>query len=241
MKEPCGTFYVNSFPRSGNTWVRGLLRDLLDPVPVDANPIFSRLFGVIPWCRFPAIRVRTDRCRWTMIKSHGRYETTIAGIPIIYLVRDGRDSLLSYYHFNVAHRGYSEDFTSYFDRHVCRDEMNSRRERVLRQFMGDWSENSLSYADRPNVLLIRYEDLIRDPAAGVTEMLGFVGATVRADLIEQSIENGRQKLTDKNRRHDRARGVSGTWRERLTAEQQKQFVSRHRTALETYGYGASLT
>ena len=35
-------FYVNSFPRSGNTLIRLILMELLGAKELDANPIFSK-------------------------------------------------------------------------------------------------------------------------------------------------------------------------------------------------------
>lgn len=242
MSNQCRLFYVASFPRSGNTWIRSILIDLLKPNTIDVNPIFRKWFGMINKHQIPEINYNqlTDS-KYTMIKSHGRYETTKMGIPIIYLVRDGRDSTISYYHFNVDHRGYTEDFNSYFDRHIGENRMNSYRERVLREFMGDWSENALSYVNRNNVLILRYEDLIRDTLSGVHEMLNFIGVKIDADLIEKSVEAGQQRLKDKNLRHDRPRGVSKNWREFMNAEQQRQFGERHRSALDLYGYSPELT
>jgi hypothetical protein len=237
MLSKCRLFYVNSFPRSGNTWIRNLLIDLIDPIAIDVNPIFSKCCGLINNHKIPKVRIpKLTRAKFGMIKSHGRYETTKTGIPIIYLVRDGRDALISYYHFNVDHRGYTEDFNSYFNRHICENRMISYREKVLRIFMGNWCENSLSYINKENVLIIRYEDLIRDTISGIHEMLNFIGAKVDSKLIENSVEENRKILNDKNSRHDRPRGVAGNWRTFMTTEQQNQFVEFNRDALDLYGY-----
>lgn len=237
MNSETNQFYVNSFPRSGNTWVRRVLNSILDPVNLDVNPKFRKLFRVIPYTKFPQVdNVTLNDSELRMIKSHGSYETCGQDIPIVYLVRDGRDAIISYYHFNVDHRGYSEGFDSYFDRHVLQDRMVSKRERVLRKFMGDWSENVHSYADKKNVLIVRYEDLRAEPAACFEKMIQFTGVFATTEMIRNAVSESRRELDEKRARHERARGVCGGWRDVLSKSQSEQFTARHKAALTFYGY-----
>lgn len=241
MCNKIGCFYVNSFPRSGNTWVRSMLDIILKPNLIDVNPIFYNLFNIVCFSKIPKISTYDNISKMTMIKSHGKYKTTIENIPIIYLVRDGRDAIISYYHFNVDHRGYTETFDKYFHRHVVTDKMNSYRERKLRKFMGDWSENALSHLNKKNVLIVSYEELRREPVPYFEKMLEFIGADVDLKRIENALNLGQQKLIEKNTRHNRLRGASGNWIEKLTIEQQNQFVNRHRRALEEFGYSIAIS
>lgn len=237
-----GYFYVNSFPRSGNTWVRNIFNIILSPNNIDVNPKFYNVFNFINFHKIPKVNLNgKNGLKMTMIKSHGRYETTMDNIPIIYLVRDGRDAIISYYHFNVDHRGYVETFDQYFHRHVVSNKMNSYREQLLLKFMGDWSENVLSYLNKKNVMIIRYEDLMLEPVASFETMLKFIGANVDSKAIENALELGRRQLKEKNERHDRPRGVSGNWRERMSPAQQELFTNRHQRVIEMFGYGTVIT
>lgn len=230
-------FYVNSYPRSGNTWVRGLFNRLLSPVNIDVNPYFEMYFNLIEIKRQHKLTLKEIRSNEiTMIKSHGRYEENYKSIPIIYLVRDGRDAIISYYHFNVDHRGYAESFDSYFDRHVVQDKMVNYRERVLRKFMGDWSQNVLSYINKNNVLIVRYEDLIHEPILYCEAMFNHIGVNVTKSKLVDAIEESRRQLIEKNIRHDRQRGRTGNWRSVLTEQQNSQFLQKHKFAIDLMGY-----
>lgn len=236
MTNELGFFYINSYPRSGNTWVRSVLNDILKPQNTHVNPEFYKFFRILNFHRLPKLKLDRLRPSMTMIKSHGRYETINDNLPAVYLVRDGRDAIISYYHFNVDHRRYVETFDQYFRRHVVDDAMNSYRERILRKFMGDWSDNALSYKDKKNVLILRYEDLVLNPVSLFDTMLKFIGANVELQEIKDALQSGEARLKEKKARHDRPRGVSGGWKNFLTQEQQELFIKRHGKALKVFKY-----
>src|SRR5579859_8166001 len=97
------TFLV-SFPRSGNTWTRFLVCNLVNPdSPVDFAHLESRI---------PEIYDTTDRdlrafTRPRIIKSHECFDPRYR--KIIYIVRDPRDVVISYYEFQLKRRVISDE------------------------------------------------------------------------------------------------------------------------------------
>jgi len=93
---PDDTFLV-SFPRSGNTWTRFLVCNLINPDdPVNFAQLESRI---------PEIYDVTDRAlrafpRPRIIKSHECFDPRYK--KIVYIVRDPRDVLISYYDFSSS-------------------------------------------------------------------------------------------------------------------------------------------
>src|SRR5215467_7077404 len=83
--------FLASYPRSGNTWSRFILSEILNKKPVD----FDNVNKVIPEMGIhePACRLLVGDGR--LIKTHERYRKEYR--RAIYLVRDMRDCLLSQY------------------------------------------------------------------------------------------------------------------------------------------------
>ena len=266
MRKPAPYFYVNSFPRSGNTWTRSMLTDLLDLTNLDGNPVFhrhhyrkytfekilddyvQRFSGKPEWKRhllnlfinrdkytLPLDIKRFQRC---VIKSHEKFDKLLLkNLPIIYLVRDGRDSLISYYYQCVKNCGYTESFDSFLDRYFQRKLINYR-ELYLHHVMGDWGENVKSYLDSPNTLVVRYEDLKEDTSSKLNDILRFLRyeEIISSDLINEVVFQHKKKLLLRKPYPHGARGIVGGWRIVFTAKQAELFWSRHGDLLSALGY-----
>ncbi len=106
---PPNSFYVVSYPRSGNTWLINCLTMLLDGVRGEAYTpfkLYTELHGNPDegfhfWCE---PRQRTDQP--ICVKSHddlAAFRRRHPPGPVVYIARDARDSLLSYYFFRQAY------------------------------------------------------------------------------------------------------------------------------------------
>lgn len=106
---PPNSYYVISYPRSGNTWLINCLTLLLDGVRGEAYTpfkLYTELHGTPGpdfhfWCE-PRQRPDQPVC----IKSHddwNAFQARHPAAPVVYIARDGRDSLLSYYFFQQAY------------------------------------------------------------------------------------------------------------------------------------------
>ena len=105
---PPNTFYVVSYPRSGNTWLINCLVLLLNGVRGEDSPYQlnteahgSAADGFQFWCE-----PRQHATQAICLKSHDdmvRFRQHHPPAPIVYIARDARDSLLSYYFFRQAY------------------------------------------------------------------------------------------------------------------------------------------
>ncbi len=158
-----GDVFLVSYPKSGNTWVRFLIANLVH----SSEPVsFLNIESVVPSIyilpdrklrQFPAPRI---------LKSHECYMPRYR--RVIYLVRDPRDVAVSYYYYNMKKRLLREDCTldQYIPKFIA-DELDLKS--------GPWGEHVLSWIRMQDTLdqflLLRYEDMIANPQ----EELGRVG------------------------------------------------------------------
>jgi hypothetical protein len=176
--RPDDTFLV-SYPKSGNTWLRFLMANLLRQDPsvglLDAD------------CMIPSVDAKSKRF-FDAMKSPRIIKSHFAFIPaykrVIYVVRDPRDVVMSQYHYQIK-RGVLapgtplEDFVSRFIQgNVCP--------------YGSWGDNVGSWtATRRqdlNFLLLRYEDMLADVSAGATRISNFLGLPFDSTRIALAVE-----------------------------------------------------
>jgi len=177
--RPDDTFIV-SYPRSGNTWTRFLIANLLFPnTPVT----FANIERLIPDTSSQSNRVlkRTPRPRF--IKSHQYFDPRYP--RVLYVVRDPRDLVLSYYNFQRKYRQIADDYplANYVDDFV--------EGRLISADWGTWGENVASWIftrqNRNSFLLLRYEDMKSDTEHELRRIATFLGLQVGPDRLQQAI------------------------------------------------------
>jgi hypothetical protein len=158
--------FLVSYPRSGNTWARFLLGNLID----QDNPVtFSNIESRIPEIYFNRDRVLQQLPRPRMLKSHECFQPHYP--RVIYIVRDPRDVVVSFYHHNVKARNIPDDYpmASFVPRFIA-GEFDRR--------FGSWRDNVMSWAavreGNPGFLMLRYEDLKRDTASALANVVAFL-------------------------------------------------------------------
>jgi hypothetical protein len=174
---PDDTFLV-SFPKSGNTWARFLLANVLRPGEVID---FSNVNEIIPGPDVTPHRELLRMKRPRVVKSHQYFDPRYP--RIIYIVRDPRDVAVSQYHFQRKRRLFGDDYAieEFVARFVAGETCD----------YASWGEHAASWIStrggHPGFLLIRYEDMLQDAARELTRMAEFVGANVSAEIISQAV------------------------------------------------------
>jgi len=135
--------WLASFPRSGNTFFRIVLHKVYG---IESSTYHQET-------DYP---VADDYDTYPIVKTHllpHQLEPSSPDIPAVYLVRDGRDALVSMAHHRKDLIAPGSEFYS------------NLREAILAEegsFFGGWSQNVLKWMDRA-AIVIKFEELIKNP------------------------------------------------------------------------------
>jgi hypothetical protein len=173
--------FVVSYPRSGNTWTRFLIANLVHP---NREVTFTNIEALIPDTSSQSNRALKRTPRPRIIKTHEYFDHRYP--KTIYIVRDPRDVALSYYDFQRKYRQIEDKFPleRYVDDFV--------KGRLISRDWGTWGENVASWiytrGKRPDFLLLRYEDMMKDTTHELTRIARFLGIDPVPSRLEQAIE-----------------------------------------------------
>jgi len=173
---------VVSYPRSGNTWTRFLVANLLHP---GEEVTFANIERLIPDTSSISSRALKRIPRPRVIKSHEYFDHRYP--KVIYIVRDPRDVALSYYDFQRKYRQVEDGYP--LERYAD-DYVNGR---LISASWGTWGENVASWistrerSDR--FLLLRFEDMLNDTPRELTRIAQFLGVSTTAETLQRAIAN----------------------------------------------------
>lgn len=178
--------YLVSFPRSGNTWLRCLLTTLITSEPVSPDLIQATVPDVY---NSRKQQIPKPSIQPLIIKTHSPYVKIPA--KIIYLVRDGRDALVSFYHYSQQ----AQDM----NRHLSLSDFFFHP----KLWPAPWHVHTANWLDglagwdRRRYLLIRYEDLLESPAVYLEQIARFAAIPADSARIEQAVHlNTKDRLRD---------------------------------------------
>ena len=202
--------FILSFPKSGNTWTRFLIANLIYPeTPAD----FSNINRLTPDPEAMSKRELAKMPRPRIIKSHQYFDPRYP--RVIYIVRDPRDVMLSMYHFQRKCRVIEDQFPL---------------EKYATQFIagktspyGSWGDNVASWLvtrqNRPGFLLLRYEDMLEDAARELNKVVAFLQIPPDAERIANAV---RRSAADEMRKLERSQ--AHLWSSTKSTRQDLPFV-----------------
>jgi len=242
--RPDDTFIV-SYPRSGNTWMRFLMANLLHP---SESITFANVEQFIPDAEAQSSRYMKRQRGPRVIKSHQYFDHRYP--IVIYVVRDPRDVALSYYDFARKYR-HLEDQVSreVFIGDFVHGRLNSAS-------WGTWGENVGSWTaarqGQPSFLLLRYEDLIAKTEFELARVARFLNVAASADVLRHSIDRssvehmrkleqhpGGATIATKNARADIpfvGTATVGRWRAQLTQRSVREIEEAWGPLMTQLGY-----
>lgn len=226
-----GFYWLASYPKSGNTWLRLALHSLLAPrnpidfrQPITFAPVatsreeFESALGIqsadltndeIERLR-PTVWRRSASGTPQFRKVHDTWTVTADGplfppdvtLGTIYMVRDPRDVAISLAHFLGVT---VDEATGRLARDVgSRATLRQRLPIQLPYRSGTWSSHVESWLDAPGrpPCVVRYEDMLADPHGELHRIADYASIPVTAETIAAAVAATRfQRLADAEALH----------------------------------------
>lgn len=216
-----------SYPRSGNTFLRNVLFEVYG---VPSSTFHDEAHGPdFDWEKAP------------VVKTHllpDQLPAALLNRPIVYLIRDGRDAVVSLAH----HKKALHDPHSTVDQNI--DEVIYAAEGS--HFAG-WSIHVDTWSRRA-VIILRFEDLIKDPIGTCEQLRPWLELPEPKQEALPSFEDlktGRPQYGSGKEVSETnlapiwfRRGKVGAWRDEMSATQQRLFWHLHGETAERFGYGS---
>jgi hypothetical protein len=159
--------WLASYPRSGNTMLRIILRNVFDLTSTSLYPgeilgldKFANVSAIVGHYERPAdLRHRSESAHGLqLVKTHG-YPTD--ALPAIYIIRDGRMAIVSYFHYL---------------RSLARVETTIGDILAGRLWPGSWSDHYRQWKprERSGTLFLRFEELRDENAKACQKIAEFL-------------------------------------------------------------------
>jgi hypothetical protein len=225
--------FIAGYPKSGNTW----MQDLLSAAVYGISPRYcpaTLVQELVPDVHYKEVyqRYRTPMFFKTHHLPRPEYKR------VIHLLRDGRDVMVSYFHYTAALRDTPPDFLK-----MVRGGL----------FPCRWHEHVEAWLANPYgaaILTVKYEEMKKDPARELRRVCEF--AEVERDaafLDEVARETDFAKMQKKEAREPahfdsnwskdklfRRRGEVGSHRDEMPPEVLREFLAISGDALRRCGY-----
>jgi len=181
------TSFLTSYPKSGRTWFRFILSNYFNTtadlkVGVDLHSTFSIVpnFDCDPVRGIPAFRQARFQSRIPLIvvTHHGYRRSIFLNRPVIFMVRDPRDVLVSAYFHATRHKhrfnGGMSDFLAHPDQGLT----------PLIAYLNGWGDG----LQRHPHYVLSYEALSADPVAATTKVLSFLNYAVDREAVTMAVD-----------------------------------------------------
>jgi hypothetical protein len=266
--------WLASYPKSGNTWVRAFLlnyiKDSGAPESINSladislpephvnflRPFTSKEPASLTEAEIQALRPLSHaalaaRGKAVFVKTHNA-NLAFHGIPLctpaatggaIYIVRDPRDTALSY----SAYTGWS--IGQIIELMANQQAAISPSAEQVFEFLSSWSDHVTSWVASKNRLLVRYEDLLAEPARYFARILRYIGTEPEPERLARAIRHTEfaqlaaqeQQTGFHARTHTAAApffrtGRAGQWQTALSPAEQEQIITAHGEVMAKLGY-----
>jgi hypothetical protein len=229
--------FIASYPRSGSTWLRFMLYELVTGAESSFAGVDQTLADIGYQHRAPGVLPNGGR----LLKTHEPYRCDYK--KSIFLVRDVRDVVVSEYVFTRRERFFAGDFDEFFRRFMAG--------RVNRY--GFWGNHTRAWLEAAQqhpgqVLGLRFEDLRQDPIQTVMRCLRFLGVDRDVQAVERAVDaHSLRRMQAKEDQEQKfaanadglrfiTDGAVGKGQHKLTPAQEQELVGRVAPELKQLGY-----
>ncbi len=232
--------FIVSYPKSGNTWTRFLIGNLVYEDGVS--------FANIEY-RIPSIYMHPDRVLRRLprlLKSHECFDPRYR--RVIYIVRDPRDVAVSCYHYYQKMRWLGDCPLDDFVPRFMKPEFEIN--------YGNWADHLKSWVclrqSSEDFLLLRYEEMLEHPQAELARVAAFLKIAATPERLNRAValssadrmrelekKEGHAWQLIKESRQDKPfvrAARSGGWREALSPESVARIEAAWGPAMRMAGY-----
>lgn len=252
--------WVASYPKSGNTWVRFILANLLSEPPVTSDDVDKLIPDMHVPNREPILRSERDT---VFVKTHCEFSKlailTRRTSACIYIVRHPLDVLASNLHYLLKNTDTSSQ-NAVIETFIQLGGVDA----YVKRGFGTWKGHYYSWKSQIHsfpIKILRYEDLLQDPLKHVADMAKFLKINASAERIAKATEASSfgslskiERLEQKKGGADNFvfgemsksgiegryfinRGQSYYFREYLTDEQIRLWMAKYGRTMRALGYG----
>ena len=206
--------FLVSYPRSGNTWTRFLIGNLVYP---DEPLTFKNVESRIPEIYLSPDRVLRRLARPRLLKSHECFDPRYK--RIIYIVRDPRDVAVSYYHYAIKIKWIDQNYP--IEQFVPR--LISGEFDVRARWAAAWSDHVMSWVSMRNesdgFLLLRYEDMIQNAEHELSRVASFLNFEPTPERLTRAVQ-----LSSADHMRNLEKREAQEWQLTQNTRQDKPFV-----------------
>lgn len=243
--------YVVGYPKSGNTWLCFLIAYCLNAEYDD--------------CDQPGIHPRNEYQR-QYVKgglAHPSYQQQVGKIikthkidipdgdnrPLVYLIRDGRDVMVSYYFYRHTYiNSYSLQNPKNWLRKIRSWTKSTLKQEdidlssFLVKYTSNWVNHVQTWLDRNPTAIVRYEDLKTNPEATLTQLFQQLGVAVAPEIWQQALtifdfkQLAQRQAGEEDRSSFFRKGIVGDWQNYFTADDIEFFRAEAGDILTRTGY-----
>jgi len=205
--------FLTSYPRSGNTWTRFLVGNLVySETPVT----FLNVERLVPDMYKHSDRTLRNLPRPRFLKSHECFDPRYHNI--IYIVRDPRDVAVSNFHWEMKQRSMADNYP--MEEFVLR-----WMEPVYWPRLGNWGDHVTSWLStrrgKDGFLLLRYEDLLSDPVRELAKVADLLGMQPTPERLARAAD-----LSSAEQMQRMEKDQGGKWVQTRYTRQDKRFVRK---------------
>ena len=171
--------YLVSYPKAGTTWLNFIVANvnvLMSNLDEEVN-VFN-IHDFVPDIHYSQEigNIRTSFPAYRMIKSHDNYNPGYK--KVVYLIRDPRDTLVSYFHFACGLNAFSGTLAEFVRSPTFGAE-------AWNTHVKSWFEDS-PVALR--IYFMRYEDMKTDAFGTLNAMYKMLGHRIPENILQRAIE-----------------------------------------------------
>jgi hypothetical protein len=205
--------FLTSYPRSGNTWMRFLVGNLVH----ENEPVtFLNLERLLPDMYIHSDRDMRSMKHPRVIKSHECFDPRYK--RIVYIVRDPRDVAVSNYHWELKKGSFPDGFP-------MQDFVPRWMASTYWPRLGNWGDHVTSWLSTrrhdPGFVMIRYEDLIAHTQRELAKVARLLQLDPTPERIGRAVE-----LSSADRMRQLEKKEGGKWLQTKYTRQDAPFVRK---------------